>query len=70
MDTAKDMYLVYSKTATVDLIKNKFRKQYELAKLAGLNSYWARKEKARLEYLIKQIDAVIQSRVDQVKLFD
>jgi len=70
MDTAKDMYLVYSKTATMDLIKNKFRKQHELAKLAGFNSYWAKKEKARLEYLIKQIDAVIQSRVDQVKLFD
>jgi len=70
MDTAKDMYLVYSKTSTMDLIKNKFRKQHELAKLSGFNSYWAKKEKARLEYLIKQIDAVIQSRVDQVKLFD
>jgi len=69
MDTSKDMYLVYSKTSTVDLLKNKFKKQRELAKLSGFQSYWAKKERARLMSMIDQITAVIQSRADQNPLF-
>lgn len=68
MDTAKDMYKVYSKTSTADLIKNRMRKVHELSKVQGIKSYWARKEADRLAHMIRQIDAVIQSRADQLPL--
>jgi len=69
MDAAKDMYKVYSRTSTIDLIKNRNRKTVALFKLSTSHGYWAKKECARLAYLISQIDAVIQSRVDQSPLF-
>jgi len=69
MDTAKDMWKVYSKTSTQDLIKNLHRKEYELQKLVGQHGYWARKEKLRLARMIMQIGAVIRSRSEQEPLF-
>lgn len=69
MDTAKDMYKVYSKTATIDLIKNKGRKQLELMRLKNQHGYWVKKEVARLEHMIRQIDAVIEARKLQQPLF-
>jgi len=69
MDTAKDMYKVYSRTSTIDLIKNRNRKTVELFRASQVRGYWAKKECARLSHMIKQIDAVIQSRVDQEPLF-
>lgn len=69
MDTAKDMFTVYSKTSTIDLIRNKNKKQAELFKLKHITSYWAKKEKARLQHMINQIDAVIEARKLQMPLF-
>jgi len=65
MDTAKDMWKVYSRTSTIDLIKNKNRKLVQLHRLAGIDGYFVKKEVARLQHMISAIDAVIQSRVDQ-----
>jgi len=69
MDTAKDMYKVYSKTSTADLIKNRNRKTVQLFRLGKLDGYWVRKEKERLAHMISQIDAVIESRKLQEPLF-
>jgi len=69
MDAAKDMYKVYSRTSTEDLIKNRHKKLIAQYRLHDQHGYWAKKERARLQYLISQIDAVIQSRVDQSPLF-
>jgi len=69
MDTAKDMYKVYSKTSTIDLIKNRNRKTVELFHASRHSGYWAKKECIRLAHMISQIDAVIQARVDQEPLF-
>jgi len=69
MDTFKDMYKVYSKTSTVDLIKNRNRKVAELSKLRDQFGYWAKKDKSRLAHMISQIDAVIEARRLQEPLF-
>jgi len=69
VDTAKDMYKVYSRTPTIDLIKNRNRKSLELYRLKGQTGYWAKKDRARLEHMIRQIDAVIAARQAQVPLF-
>jgi len=69
MDTAKDMYRVYSKTSTVDLIKNRNKKIRELNKIRGLGGYWVKKDVLRLVHMIAQIDAVIESRRLQEHLF-
>jgi len=69
MDTAKDMYRVYSKTSTVDLIKNRNKKIRELNKIRGLGGYWVKKDVLRLVHMIAQIDAVIESRRLQERLF-
>ena len=69
MDTAKDMWKVYSRTSTVDLIKNKSRKVAEFRKLASQKGYWAMRERARLAQMIDQIDAVLEARALQVPLF-
>jgi len=69
MDTAKDMYRVYSKTSTVDLIKNRNKKIRELNKIRGLGGYWVKKDVLRLVHMIAQIDAVIESRRLQEPLF-
>jgi len=69
MEAAKDMYKVYSKTSTIDLIKNCSRKKAQLWRLGDLNGYWVKKERARLQAMITQIEAVIESRKLQEPLF-
>jgi len=69
MDTAKDMYKVYSRTSTLDLIKNRNRKYVAWRNLTHEKGYWAKKEQARLQHMINQIDAVIEARKLQEPLF-
>jgi len=69
METAKDMYKVYSKTPTVDLIKNRNRKIAQLQRLHGITGYFVDKERARLAHMINNIDAVIEARKLQEPLF-
>lgn len=69
MDTAKDMFRVYSKTSTADLIKNRNKKTVQLFRASSISGYWAKKECARLAHMISQIDAVIESRRLQEPLF-
>ncbi len=69
MDTAKDMYKVYAKTPTMDLVRNRNRKYRQLLRLDGLDGYFVGKERARLEHMIEQIDAVIAHRALQIPLF-
>jgi len=69
MDTAKDMYKVYSKTSTVDLIKNRNKKIRELNKIRDMGGYWVKKDILRLVHYIAQIDAVIEARRLQEPLF-
>jgi len=69
MDTAKDMYKVYAKTSTIDLLKNRARKVNQLRTMEKFTGYWTKKERARLEHMIKQIDAVIEMRALQEPLF-
>jgi len=66
---AKDMRKVYQNTSTADLIKNKHRKQVELAKLRDFRSYWAGKDRARCAALIDQINAELEARAAQIPLF-
>jgi len=68
MDTAKDMWKVYSRTATIDLIKNRNRKVAQLHRLDGIRGYFTDKERNRLVHMIKQLDAVILSRAQQEPL--
>jgi len=68
MDTAKDMYKVYSRTPTIDLIKNRNRKVAQLHRLDGIRGYFTDKERNRLVHMIKQLDAVIFSRAQQEPL--
>jgi len=70
MDTAKDMFKVYSKTSTIDLIKNRSRKCVQLERLIKVNGYWAQKDINRLKHMIMQIDAVLVSRALQMPLFE
>jgi len=69
MDTAKDMWKVYEKTSTVDLLKNRARKVNQLRTMEKFTGYWSKKEKARLAHMIDQIDAVIAARAAQPPLF-
>lgn len=69
MKTAKNMEKVYLNTSTVDLIRNKGKKQCQLLKIQKMRGYWANKERARLNHMIQQIDAVIESRALQKPLF-
>lgn len=69
MGTAKDMYKAYSGTSTVDLIKNLNRKKAQLWKLGDLNGYWVKKERARLQAMITQLEAVLEARRLQEPLF-
>jgi len=66
---AKDMAKVYFKTPTIDLIKNKGRKQLALMKAERAGGYFGRKEAERLKYQIAQIDAVLEARGAQQPLF-
>jgi len=67
--TAKDMSKVYEKTPTIELIRNKGRKQLQLQKALMMGGYWAKKECARLEHMIDQIDAELACRAAQKPLF-
>jgi len=69
MNTAKDMSKVYRNTSTIELIRNKGRKQLELSRVTKIRSYWAKKEVARLSHMIKQIDAELAARAAQQPLF-
>jgi len=69
MDTAKDMHKVYSKTATIDLMKNRSRKCVQLEQLIKVNGYWAQKDINRLKHMIMQIDAVLAARALEDPLF-
>jgi len=66
---SKDMSKVYRNTSTIELIKNKGRKQLELLRVKHINSFWARKEVLRLEYMIHQIDVELAARAAQDTLF-
>jgi len=68
METAKDMYKVYSRTSTIDLIKNRNRKERQLHRLDGVRGYFTDKERNRLVHMIKQLDAVILQRSQQEHL--
>jgi len=59
---AKDMSKVYRNTSTIDLIKNKGRKLRKLQQAEQYNTHFAKKDRARLRYLIDQIDAELASR--------
>jgi len=66
---AKDMEKVYFNTSTVDLLKNRSRKVVQLANLRKVDGYWCKKDIARLEHMINQIDAVLASRAAQKPIF-
>jgi len=66
MNTAKDMKKIYSKTSTIDLIKNRNHKQLQLWQLKGLPGYWVDKERARLTHMITQIDQEIERRSEPI----
>jgi len=66
---AKDMSKVYRNTPTIDLIKNRGRKMLALMRAQQEWGYFAKKEVARLQYQIAQIDAEIAARDAQMPLF-
>lgn len=66
---AKDMSSVYRNTPTIDLIKNKGRKMRQLLQARQYNTYFAKKDRARLQYMIDQIDAELDARALQKPLF-
>jgi len=66
---AKDMSKVYRNTTTEDLVRNRLRKQVELYHAARLPTYWAKKEVARLQHMINQIDIELAARALQQPLF-
>jgi len=68
-NAAKDMSKVYRNTPTVDLIKNKGRKMRKLMQAQQYNTWFAKKDRARLQYQIDQIDAELESRALQKPLF-
>jgi len=66
---SKDMAKVYRNTPTIELIRNRTRKSYELLKLKNVTGYWAQKERSRLEHMVKQLDAELAARAAQQPLF-
>lgn len=66
---AKDMAKVYRNTPTIDLIRNKGRKQLELLKVEKIKAMWAQREVRRLRWMIHQIDVELESRALQGSLF-
>lgn len=66
---AKDMSRVYHNTPTIELIKNKGRKQLELMRAEQQGGYFGRKEALRIKHMIMQIDAVLAARAAQQPLF-
>jgi len=69
MGISKDMRKVYQGTSTIDLIKNKGKKVRQLQKISGYNTYFAKKDRARLIDMIDQIDAELEARAAQQPLF-
>jgi len=69
MNSAKDMSKVYRNTSSADLVRNRMKKQVEIYRAKKIPSYWAKKEVARLEHMIKQIDAELAARAAQEPLF-
>jgi len=67
--TAKDMSKVYRNTSTIDLIKNKGKKLRQLHKAQEYNTYFAKKDRARLQHMIDQIDVELAARAAQEPLF-
>jgi len=67
--SAKDMSKVYRNTSTIDLIKNKGRKLRKLQNISGYNTYFAKKDRARLQHMIDQIDAELEARALLQPLF-
>jgi len=66
---AKDMSKVYRNTPTINLIRNKGKKQLALMYARQQWGYFAKKETKRLEYQIAQIDAELACRAAQEPLF-
>lgn len=66
---AKDMAKVYMNTPTIDLIRNKGRKELEVMRHERQGGYFARKEVQRLKHMIAQIDAELASRASAMPLF-
>ena len=66
---AKDMAKVYAKTSTIDLIRNRAKKIRQLEKISGYNTYFAKKDRARLVHMIDQIEVELEARALQIPLF-
>jgi len=66
---AKDMSYVYSLITTEALIRNRHKKQVALYRLHGQTGYWAKKECARLNHMLAQLDAELAARAAQEPLF-
>jgi len=66
---AKDMSKVYAGTSTAALIKNRHGKAVAFYRLNAEDGYWAKKERARIMYMLKQIDAELEARALQIPLF-
>jgi len=69
MNAAKDMHKVYAQTTTEALIRNQMKKMHALYHVRMERGYWARKECARLEYLMHQIDQELERRVNELGYF-
>jgi len=70
MDGYRDMSHVYRQTKTFDLMSNLARKEVELYRLRKKPlTYWIKKDIARVEHYIRQIEAELRSRRDQMQLF-
>jgi len=67
--TSKDMSKVYRNTSSPDLIKNRMKKRFRAENLKKEHGYWAKKEVARLENMIAQIDAELECRAGLNRLF-
>jgi len=63
------MRKVYQNTPTIDLIRNKGKKQLALMKVRDQRGYWAIKEQVRLSGMIAQIDAELACRAAQEPIF-
>jgi len=64
MNAAKDMHKIYAQTSTEALIRNQMKKMVALYHVRMERGYWARKECARLEYLMAQIEDELARRVN------
>jgi len=66
---AKDMSKVYRNTSSAELVRNRMKKTALLYRVKQMHTYWAKKEVARLEHMIKQIDVELAARAAQQPLF-